>query len=371
MNAAGTTVADPPGSASDETMMQAAVCRVYGEPLTLETRQLPTPGPGEVLLRVDAVGLCATDLKTISGALAPGTSVPLIPGHEVAGTVVGGDPATPGGATADTLVGQRVAVYLYESCGHCARCAENRPTLCADAVRIGIERDGGLAGYMVAARANLLPFGDELDATAAAVAMDAVTSPWGALHGRAQIQAGERLVVVGCGGLGLNAIQIARAAGATVAAVDPVPAHRDLALANGAEIAVDPAQAEAGAIHDWAPGGADLALETSGRRAGFITAAASVRAGGRVVCNGYQPGVEYGMDSARLVLEEITILGSRVGTLEDARDALAAVESGAVVPQIMRTAPLSEINEALDALAAGRVDGRIVITPHAERRREP
>jgi D-arabinose 1-dehydrogenase-like Zn-dependent alcohol dehydrogenase len=224
---------------------------------------------------------------------------------------------------------------------------------------------------MVAARANLLPFGDAIDATAAAVAMDAVTSPWGALHGRAAIQAGERLVVVGCGGLGLNAIQIATAAGARVAAVDPVAAHRELALANGAEIAVDPDQAAAGAVHGWAPGGADLALETSGRRAGFLTAAAALRAGGRVVCNGYQPGVEYGMDSARLVLEEITILGSRVGTLVDARDALAAVESGAVVPQIMRTAPLSDINEALDALAAGRVDGRIVITPHAERRREP
>jgi D-arabinose 1-dehydrogenase-like Zn-dependent alcohol dehydrogenase len=368
MDAAGVTLADPPGSVPDEATMQAAVCRAYGEPLTLERRPLPTPGAGEVLLRVDAVGLCATDLKTISGALAPGTTLPLIPGHEVAGTVVrDGSADDPEG----DLLGRRVAVYLYESCGHCARCLEDRPTLCSAATRIGIERDGGLAGYMVAARANLLPYGDAIDATAAAVAMDAVTSPWGALHGRARIQPGETLVVVGCGGLGLNAIQIARAAGARVAAVDLAPAHRELALANGAEIAVDPDEAESGAIHAWAPGGADLALETSGRRAGFQTAAASLRAGGRVVCNGYQPGVEYGMDSARLVLEEITILGSRVGTLDDARDALAAVESGAVVPQIMRTAPLSDINEALDALAAGRVDGRIVITPHAERRSEP
>jgi D-arabinose 1-dehydrogenase-like Zn-dependent alcohol dehydrogenase len=363
MDAVGMTTADPPGSTFEETTMQAAVCLAYGEPLTLQTRPLPTPGPGEVLLRIDAVGLCATDLKTISGALAPGTQLPLIPGHEVAGTVVRDD----AGPEA-SLLRRRVAVYLYESCGHCAWCAENRPTLCPDAVRIGIERDGGLAGYMVAARANLLPFGDTLDAPSAAVAMDAVTSPWGALHGRAQIRAGERLVVVGCGGLGLNAIQIAIAAGATVAAVDPAPAHRELALANGAQLALDPADADQ--IREWAPGGADLALETSGRRAGFLTAAAAVRAGGRIVCNGYQPGVEYGMDSMRLVLEEITILGSRVGTLEDARDALAAVESGAVVPQIMRTAPLTEINEALGALAAGRVDGRIVITPHVDPRRE-
>lgn len=344
--------------------MQAAVCRVYGDPLVLETRPLPTPGPGEVLLRVDAVGLCATDLKTISGALAPGTRLPVIPGHEVAGTVVGGGGGDDGG-----LSGRRVAVYLYESCGRCTWCAANRPTLCPDAVRIGIERDGGLAGYMVAARANLLPFDDELDAAAAAVAMDAVTSPWGALHGRAQIQAGERLVVVGCGGLGLNAIQIARAAGARVAAVDPAPAHRALALRHGAEIALDPV--DAGRVREWAPGGADLALETSGRRAGFQTAAAAVGAGGRIVCNGYQPTVEYGMDSARLVLEEITILGSRVGTLTDARDALAAVQAGTVVPQIMRTAPLEDINDALTALAAGRIEGRIVITPHAGRRREP
>ncbi|HEY8583170.1 MAG TPA: alcohol dehydrogenase catalytic domain-containing protein, partial [Capillimicrobium sp.] len=132
-----------------ETMM-AAVCRSYGAPLELERRDVPRPGPGEVLLRVDAVGLCATDLKTIGGALAPGTTLPLVPGHEVAGTVVlsADDPA---------LEGQRVACYLYEHCGHCTWCRADRPTLCPEAVRIGIERDGGLASYMVAARENLLP----------------------------------------------------------------------------------------------------------------------------------------------------------------------------------------------------------------------
>jgi alcohol dehydrogenase, propanol-preferring len=358
MEAAELTQDRPP---QGESTMEAAVCRVYGEPLALETRPLPTPGPGEVLLRVDAVGLCATDLKTISGALAPGTSLPLIPGHEVAGTVVRDD-------APDSLAGQRVAVYLYEHCGHCAWCRDDRPTLCPEATRIGIERDGGLAGYMIAARVSLLPFPDDLDAAAAAVAMDAVTSPWGALHGRAKIQAGETLVVVGCGGLGLNGIQIARAAGARVAAVDPLPDHRALALANGAEVAVAPDDLDQ--LRDWVPAGADLALETSGRRAGFQAAAAAVRAGGRVVCNGYQPGIEYGMDSMRLVLEEITILGSRVGTREDARDALAAVASGAVKPQIMRTSPLSAINEELDELAAGRVDGRLVITPHHDARSE-
>jgi len=357
MEAAEVTTASPLDGTAEESTMVAAVCRAYGEPLTLETRPLPTPGPGEVLLRIDAVGLCATDLKTISGALAPGTQLPLIPGHEVAGTVVRDD-------APDSLVGRRVAVYLYESCGECAWCRANRPTLCPDAVRIGIERDGGLAGYMVAARVNLLPY-EGLEPAAAAVAMDAVTSPWGALHGRAKIQAGERLVVVGCGGLGLHGIQIARAAGATVAAIDPVEGHRELALRHGAELAIDPADVDR--IRDWAPGGADLALETSGRRAGFQTAAAAVRAGGRVVCNGYQPTVEYGMDSARLVLEEITILGSRVGTREDARDALAAVQAGAVVPLIMRTSPLAAINEELAELAAGRVDGRLVITPHDPR----
>ena len=341
----------------DDGTMTAAVCRTYGAPLALEQRDVPQPGPGEVLLRVDAVGLCATDLKTIGGALAPGTSLPLIPGHEVAGTVVrsDGDPA---------LDGRRVAVYLYEHCGHCTWCRADRPTLCPEAVRIGIERDGGLATHMVAARENLLPFADDLDPAAAAIAMDAVTSPWGALHGRAKIEAGERLVVVGCGGLGLHGIQIARAAGAHVAGIDPNPRHRALALEHGAEVALDPADLPR--VRDWAPEGADIALETSGRREGFQAGAAALRPGGRIVCNGYQPGVEYGLDSARLVLEEITILGSRVATREDTRRALAAVEAGDVTPQIMRRLPLADVNQALEALAAGRVDGRIVITPGGE-----
>lgn len=336
------------------TTMTAAVCRRYGEPLVLERLPWPRPGTGEAVLRVDAVGICATDLKTIGGALRPQTTLPLIPGHEVAGTVVH-SPHDP------SWEGRRVACYLYEHCGACRWCRAGRPTLCPRARRIGIERDGGLATHMVAALENLLPFGEGIDPAAAAIAMDAVTTPWGALRRRARVRSGERVVVAGCGGLGLNAVQIARSAGAAVAAIDPNPRHRALAVERGAEVAVAPDELDE--LRAWAPDGADVVLEASGRRGGFDAAVAAVRPGGRIVCNGYQPGLEYGLDSARLVLAEITVIGSRMATREDACAALAAVEAGEIAPVIMRRMPLDAVNAALDALAAGEVDGRIVITP--------
>jgi propanol-preferring alcohol dehydrogenase len=116
-------------------------------------------------------------------------------------------------------------------------------------------------------------------------------------------------------------------------------------------------------IWEWAKDGADVAIEASGKRAGFAGAVASLRRGGRVVCVGYYPEIEYGLDSSKLVLEEITVLGSRAGTRADARAALTAVEIGAVRPLVEDTLPLDDVNVALDRLRAGNVAGRLVVCP--------
>ena len=330
--------------------MRAAVLRAFGEPLQIASVPEPQPAPDDVLIRVRAVGLCGTDLKITSGAFDD-TPLPLIPGHEVAGQVVGD--------TGDLKAGQRVACYLYDPCGECAWCRGGRATLCPHSRRIGFERDGGLAELISVRRVNVLPFDGDLPFEQAAVAMDAVLSPWRALTVRAAIQSGERVVVVGAGGLGLNGVQIARRAGARAAAVDPVQSHREAALELGAEIAVSPENIAE--IASWSEGGADVGFESSGTRAGFETALAALRPGARLVCCGYKPGLGYEVDSAELVLGELTILGSRAGTREDARAALQAVADGSIRPRIMDTLPLDDVNHALDALRAGNTLGRLVI----------
>lgn len=332
--------------------MKAAVLREFGRPLELAELPVPEPAPDEALVRVRATGVCGTDLKITSGAFA-GTPLPIIPGHEVAGELV---------QAADGLeAGQRVACYIYDPCGECARCREGRPTLCLGSRRIGFERDGGLAEFIAVPRRNLLPFAGSLDFELAAVCMDAVMSPWRALSVHAAVRPDETVVVAGAGGLGLSGIQIARALGARVAAIDPVASHRDLALAMGAELAVEPGGREE--LREWLAGGADVGFEASGARSGFDAVAACLRPGGRLVCCGYRPGVEYGLDSTRLVLEEITVVGSRNGAREDARAALRALEAGRVTPHIMETLALEESNRALERLRAGEVAGRLVVRP--------
>jgi len=331
--------------------MKAAVLWRFNALLDITDVEQPRPGADEAVVRVRATGTCGTDLKVISGAFDH-IRLPLVPGHEIAGELVDD--------VGELRRGQRVACYLYDPCGECRYCKAGRQTLCPNSRRLGYERDGGFAEYVAVGTQNLLPFGDDLPFEVAAVTMDAVLSPWHALLDRGQLQAGESLAIVGAGGLGLNAVQIAVSRGARVAVIEPNPDRRDVALAFGAELAVAPG-AEA-AVTDWADdGGVDLAYEAVGVRSAFDTASAVLRPGGRLICCGYRPGVEYGLDSSRLVLDEITVLGSRAGNREDARAALGAVEAKQVTPLIGLRLELDEANEAIAQLRSGDVAGRIVI----------
>ncbi len=329
--------------------MEAAVLRQFGARLELTPVAMPSPQPGEVLVRVDAVGLCGTDLKVIDGAL-PGLRLPVIPGHEVAGEIVaGGDPARHG---------LSVACYLYEPCGHCRWCALGAHALCPHAARVGRSRDGGLATHLVMREENVLPF-EGIDPALAAVTVDAVATPWRALRVRAQLQPGEHLAITGAGGLGLNAIQIARDLGAAVAAVDPAEVARARALELGAELAVPPGQAST--LREWSDGGVDVGLEASGRSDGFVALAANVRAGGRIVCCGYGADTHHDVASMFLVLSEISLLGSRASARDDVRAALDAVQKGRITPAIAASMPLDRVNDAIDMLRRGGLGGRLVI----------
>jgi D-arabinose 1-dehydrogenase-like Zn-dependent alcohol dehydrogenase len=330
--------------------VKAAVLERFGEPLRIVDAPAPQPGPGEVLVRVRATGLCGTDLKVVSGALAS-VHPPLIPGHEVAGEVVAGD---------DVLAaGQRVAAYMYEPCGECRTCRLGQTGICPNLVRIGVERDGGMAEYMTLRRENALPIGNDVPFAAAAVSMDSVLTPWSGLRHRAQVRAGESVVVVGAGGLGLNAVQIARLLEARVAVIDTQTGNRERATELGAELALGPDEVDA--VRAWSDGGSDVALDSSGAASGFRAALDATRRGGRVVCCGYQVGTEYAFESSRVVLEELSLFGARVGPREHAREVLQAVEEGGIRPEIMDVLPLEGVNDGLDRLRSGQVVGRLVL----------
>lgn len=329
--------------------MRAAVLRRFGDPLELTDVAQPSPARGEVLVRVRAVGLCGTDLKVLSGTLQ-GLVLPLIPGHEVAGELVAGGDAR--------LHGTRVACYLYEPCDRCRWCRAGTHALCPTAGRVGRNRDGGLAEYVLLRQENVFPFQD-LDFASAAVAMDAVATPWRALRARAKLVRGELVAIAGAGGLGLNALQIARDLEATAAVIDPNPVARSRALELGAVLAVAPSGSAD--LSKLGGRGIDVGLEASGTLEGFEALVRCVRPGGRVVCCGYAPGAAYALESMRLVLSELTVLGSRAASREDARDALLAVQHGTIAPTIARQLPFEQVNEAVALLQRGGTAGRIVV----------
>ncbi|MSO42518.1 MAG: hypothetical protein EXQ70_11635 [Solirubrobacterales bacterium] len=331
--------------------MRALLLTGFERPLELADVSEPEPADGEIVVRVRAAGLCGTDLKLVDGKL-PNVSLPMIPGHEIAGEIA----HDPSGERAE---GEPVACYFYESCGHCRLCRLGQTTICRQVIRLGIERDGGLAELVAMPSRNAVPLPAGVSFEVAAVAMDSVLTPWRALRDRAAVQPGEAVVVVGSGGLGLNGVQIASDAGARVAVVDLEPASREKAVELGAELAVSPD--ELSRVREWSDGGADVVLDTSGSAAGFETAVEALRPGGRLVGCGYQPGVRFSFDSPRLPLDEISILGSRVGSLEDAADALDAVARGAVSPTVNEPIALEQVNEGLARLRAGEVVGRLTV----------
>lgn len=330
--------------------MHAAVLEAYDRPVVLTEVPDPVPAEGEVLIRVRAVGICGTDVKVTTG-LIPNLPLPLIPGHEVAGELL----ADVGGLRA----GQRVAAYIFQPCGVCQWCRRGQQTICATSPRLGFERDGGLAEYLVMRPQDLLPFSDDLDFAQAAVTMDAVLTPWHALRSQGDVREGDTVVIVGAGGLGLHGVQIAAALGARVAVVDVDPGRREFALKLGAEQAVGPEDTPG--LASWTGEGADVVLEASGAPAGFRVGMDLVRPGGTVVVCGYKPGSDLPADSMRVALSEITVVGSRSGSVTDARDALRAVEEGRISPLIADTGVLADVPAFLERTRQGGVLGRMVV----------
>ena len=216
--------------------MNAARLYKAGEPLRIESIPVPFPEPDEVQVKVEACGLCGTDIHLAVDGDIPVQTTPITLGHEAAGVVT-----EVGEAVTEYSAGDRVALFPSATCGRCRYCMAGRESLCESSRVYGMVRDGALAQFITSPVWSLVAIPEGVSFDQAAIVTDGVATPFHALRSRGALKAGESVAVVGCGGLGTHAILLARMMGAGfIAAIDTQEAARTRALELGADLAIDP-----------------------------------------------------------------------------------------------------------------------------------
>ena len=337
--------------------MKAAVLHSLKAPLSIERIAVPEPGHGELLLKVTACGVCHSDLHAVDGDWTPPPVLPLIPGHEVAGTVERVGPGVSGFAP-----GEAVGVpWMYSSSGACEYCLAGMETICKSGEATGYTKPGGYAEYMVARADYVAKLAPGIDPYAMAPILCAGVTTYRGLK-RTGARPGQWVVVLAIGGLGHIAVQYARAMGLRVAAVDVAADKLALATALGAELAVNAAEADAVAAIQEKIGGAHAAVVTAVATQAFEQAILMLRPAGTVAYIGLPGGKsdEIRASISAITNWELTIRGSNVGTRLDLEEAVAFAARG-LVKATVRTAPLEEINAVLDEVRKGRIVGRVVL----------
>ncbi|HEX6049541.1 MAG TPA: zinc-binding dehydrogenase [Gemmatimonadaceae bacterium] len=339
--------------------MKAAIFRGAGQPLCVGEAPTPVPREGEVLIRVAACGVCHTDLHYIDHGTPTFKAPPVILGHEVAGTV-----AAVGGPPNGLREGDRVLVAAVLTCGRCRMCRTGRENICEHSVMLGNNIDGGYAEYVVAPAKDVFKLPDELPLVESAIIADAVTTPYHAVVRRARVTAGDWVLVFGCGGIGLNLVQIAVAIGARVIAVDVLDTKLDAARSFGAEETLNASRIDRidKQVRRITDGGADVALEAIGRAATQEQAFNCLRTGGRLVLVGYSPDV-LPLNAGRVMFREIEVLGSLGCRPADYPRVIDLARRGRirVAELVTHRFPLAEINDAFDALRAGEPIRAVVV----------
>ncbi len=324
-----------------------------GAPLRLGERPLPEPGRGEVRVRVEACGVCGSDVFLQKGGFGDRTPSPIVPGHEAAGVVDALGPDVAGFAPGD-----QVALYYITTPPGDPWAARGRPNISPYVQRMGVDLDGAFAEYVIRPVEALIMPPRHVPPPVLAVLTDAVATPLHGLRRVAHLQPGETLVVLGVGGLGSNAVQLGKAFGARVIAVTRSQAKLDLARRLGADETV-PADAgdPVAAVKALTGGhGPDVVIQCVGSAAVDEQAIAMGGPGGRVVLIGssLEPFRARAVD---IFWRELSVLGSRGFVPDDIRDAIGLYLDGtlAVDHLVEHIRPLSEANDALDDLKAGRV----------------
>ena len=328
--------------------MKAAVVREFGKPLVIEEVKTPEPGPGEIQVKIEACGVCHTDLHAAHGDWPVRPNPPFIPGHEGVGFVSG-----VGAGVTHVKEGDRVGVpWLYSACGHCDHCMGGWETLCESQRNTGYSVNGGFAEYAIADPNYVGHLPDNIPFVEIAPILCAGVTVYKGLK-VTDTKPGDWVVISGVGGLGHMAVQYAKAMGRRVAAVDIDDSKLALAKQLGAEVTVNAAKTDPAAFLRKEIGGAHGALVTA------VSVKAFEQALGMVSLNGLPPG-DFPLSIFNMVLNGITVRGSIVGTRLDLQESLDFAKLGAVKAHTA-TARLEEINSVFDKMLAGDIDGRIVL----------
>ncbi len=334
--------------------MRAAVVREYGAPLQIEEMPIPEVGPDQILVRIEASGVCHTDVHAIDGDWPIKPPLPLIPGHEGIGHV-----AAIGANVTLVKEGDRVGVpWMHAACSHCHHCETGWETLCEAQSNTGYSVPGTFADYTLADPRFAAQIPGGLESVRAAPILCAGVTVYKGLK-ETEARPGEWVAVVGIGGLGHLAIGYAKAMGLHVAAVDVTEDKVQIAEALGADIVInasrrDPVEAlqrEAGGMHG--------VLVTAVSTEAFGQAIGMMRRKGTMVLAGLPPG-DFPTPIFDVVLKRLTIRGSIVGTRADLAEALDFASDGRVHAHV-HPARLEDVNDVVAQLKSGTVDGRIVL----------
>jgi propanol-preferring alcohol dehydrogenase len=335
--------------------MKAAVLHEIKKSLVVEEVERPVPGEGEVLIKVEACGVCHSDLHIIEGdwkQFGGITKIPLIPGHEIAGRV-----AEAGGGVRELKVGDRVGVpWIHWTCGECEFCRAGFENLCSRQKITGCTVDGGFAEYIKAPASHATRIPDGISAVEAAPLFCAGVTVYRALK-QARLASGERLAVFGVGGLGHLAIQIGKEMGLDVTAVDVSDDKLELAKSLGASRTMNSSSANV-AKELRRAGGMHAVLVTSGSKAAYDTAFPCVRPTGKLLVVGLPPEISF--PPIMMAAGEIRVQASAVGTRQDLEGVLAMAAAGKLHCQVS-IRRMDEINTIFDEMKAGKISGRVVL----------
>ncbi len=332
--------------------MKAAQMTSVGAPLEIADVEVPSPGPGEVLVKMEVCGLCHTDLHFWKGDHPLPRELPVTLGHEGIGKVVG-----IGAGVSRVNQGDTVGVgFVYGTCGYCRECLTGYETHCESVQSTGVHVDGCLAEYAVLREEWTTPIPGDLDVAEAAPLLCAGVAAYSAVR-KAQLEPGELAVIFGAGGLGTYALQIAKSYGARVCVVDVSNDKLALARELGADHAIDAKEDPVSKILDL--GGADAAFNFAPVPASWRQMVDCARSRARLVLISL-PNDALCFEAGEVIERGLRIMGSADGTRQELRQLMQLASTGQV-RSVVETVPFAEVNSAFDRLSKAKVQGRLVI----------
>jgi propanol-preferring alcohol dehydrogenase len=344
--------------------VRAAVVTAFNEPIRIQERPIPTPGPGQVLVRLETCGLCHTDIHAARGDWPVKPKLPFVPGHEGVGRIEMFGPGV-----SSRRLGERVALaWLGSAGGACRYCISGRETLCESQRNTGYSVDGAFADYAVADARFAVPVPDAVSSLDAAPLTCAGVTTYAAVKA-ARVVPAERVAVFGIGGLGHLAVQYARLVGAEVIAIDVVDEKLRLASELGADHTINAVRHDPVAAIKRL-GGADVAIVLSVAPAVFDQSFAALNHGGRLVLVSLPAMGELTLPVFETVLNGISVIGSIVGTREDLAEVFR-LHALARTTVIARTRRIEDVEQSMLEVLQGKVPARLVFDLRPDETQNP